>query len=193
VFTTGAGERLCVAQTDAAGDASCTFALTAKLSAALRRGYRASFAGDSDYLPSSVTVSARRHPAHLLLLSVSAHPVHRHRCQAEMNGQATTASVACNSAILDIRGAVTKTATGSVTVTITGGPPRRHRRLRVTAVIHNGRFRARVQVPGRNFEPGDRWTVTATYGGDAAHDSQSASRQLLLEAEGAGNPLHEKL
>jgi hypothetical protein len=156
----------------------------------LKHGYRATFAGTADYLPSSATASAKRRAALLGIVRVAAHPVHVGRCEAEMNGLATTAQAgACDSLILAVSGKVAGAATGVVQLRLSGGPPGA-RTIRLTATIHNGRWRTRVQLPGRNTEPGDRWTITATYVGDATHTAQTTSREILLEAEGPNDPRH---
>jgi hypothetical protein len=51
-FATNGGVALCSATTNATGTATCQFSLTIALQALLALGYNATFAGDSDYLPS---------------------------------------------------------------------------------------------------------------------------------------------
>jgi hypothetical protein len=80
-----------------------------------------------------------------------------------------------------------------VTITATGGwKGLRQRTFTAIASIRGGRWRTRLRIPGRDREPGDRWTLKATYAGDGAHGGAATSRQIITEAEGTGGPGHER-
>jgi hypothetical protein len=80
------------------------------------------------------------------------------RCQAESGGQAVLAAVACDHVYVVLAERLAKGATGLVTVTFSGGFPGSPRAITAT-VRARARWRVRVLVPGRDHEPGDRWTV----------------------------------
>jgi hypothetical protein len=191
-FTDPQGGSLCQATTDASGAASCTFTLTPGLAQALARGYGVSFAGDADYLPASTTVAPGTHSPKLATTKVSVSPLRAHRCQAELNGRARASRVLCDQLWVTLTGTADQTAGGLVTVSMTGGwSTLLVRTAGTTATITGGRWQARLLVYGRNHEPGDRWTIKIAYPGDGTHGAATTSRQVMIEAEGPGNPARE--
>jgi hypothetical protein len=197
-FTDPQGGPLCQATTDASGIASCTFTLTPALAQLLSHGYGVSFAGDADYLPASVTVAPGGQSAKVTPTKVSVSPRPAHICQAELNGKATTSRVTkhhplCDQLWVTVTGTTDQTAGGQVTVTMNGGwSALKVRSATTTASVTGGRWQARLLVYGRNHEPGDRWTIKIAYTGDGAHGAATTSREVMIEAEGPGNPTHER-
>jgi hypothetical protein len=130
-------------------------------------------------------------------LKVSANPL-RHHCVAEI---ARARHTPCGHLLLRVTGQIAPDVSSPVQVIVNGAPLG----VPVTAVktgkghhptpghpYPDGMIDAAFKLPGRNHEPGDRWTITLRFAGDARHGQATATTVRLLEAERhrKGKPRH---
>jgi hypothetical protein len=132
----------------------------------------------------------------LTLTSIEVHPQHPDACAAELNGRAVLSRVKCKRLFVDVAGTIAQGATGTLDVSMTSrfghrkhskhalASALRTQRSAAGASFANGRWHARLLVPGRNREPGDRWRIAAIFAGDAGHLPATVTCRVRLEAEG---------
>jgi hypothetical protein len=102
----------------------------------------------------------------------------------------------CKRLFVDVAGTIAPGASGTLDVSMTSRfGHRKHTKQALAsslraqpaaaaAAFANGRWHARLLLPGRNREPGTRWQIAAAYAGDAGHLTATVTCRVRLEAEG---------
>jgi hypothetical protein len=125
----------------------------------------------------------------LRLLRLVTTSQHWGSCVPELNGRAASDRSGCEAAELVLVGSLDPAATGSVRIVAIGGYRRlaeSARTIKATALVKHGHWRAQLLIPGRDYDPGDRWTIIVTYAGRMTRRPQTIRRTILLELERVG-------